>query len=165
MGIISILRSGITTMVEDATKPDSFRMGEEFEDFVRENLFIDKYYVLVERTHNYATNHKDYVESSLKPDFTFRDRFTNKEFYVEAKVRATLYDGKIVWCNQGQLDRYNFYNKQKPVFLILDAGDENQFISLIPLSKSKYTGLFPAYARQFEIDPERPITSKMLWNR
>jgi len=162
MSFISILRSGITAMVDDAKTRESFKLGERFENYVRKYLFIDSYYTLVERTHNYSTNQKDYVEASLKPDFTFRDRRTNKEFYVEAKVRSSTLDNKIVWCNQKQLDRYN---KQKPVFLILDFGEENQFLSLIPLSKAKYTGLFPSYAKQFEIEYDKPITSKILWNR
>lgn len=164
MSFLSSLRTGINAMVDDINTPASFKTGEEFENYVREVLFIEKYYDLVERTHNYATNHKDYVESSLKPDFLFRDRLTKKEFYVEAKVRTTLFDGKIVWCNQGQLNRYNAYNKQKPVFLILDAGDDKApYICLIPLSKAKYPGLFPSYARQFEIPDNQPITSKVLW--
>ena len=120
---------------------------------------------LVERTHNYTANHKDYVEASLKPDFTFRDRKTNKEFYVEAKVRSNTMNDKIVWCNQKQLDRYNAYNKQKPVFLILDFGETSDFLSLIPLNKAKYTGLFPSYAKQFKIEYDKPITSKILWER
>jgi hypothetical protein len=165
MSILSMFRSGITAMVDDANTPESFKLGERFENYVREVLFIDSYYVLVERTHNYSTNRKDYVEASLKPDFTFRDRRTNKEFYVEAKVRTSILDGKITWCNQKQLDRYNGYNKQKPVFLILDFGDENQFLSLIPLSKAKYTGLFPSYAKQFQIEYDKPVSSKTLWDR
>jgi len=166
MSILSTLRTGIKAMVEHANTPESFKIGESFENYVRDVLFVDSYYVLVDRTHTYSTNHKDYVEASLKPDFTFRDRRTNKEFYLEVKVRTTTFNNKIVWCNQKQLDRYFEYNKQKPVFVILDCGDDaNPYISLIPLYKAKYTGLFPSYARQFEIDPEKPISSKTLWNR
>jgi len=163
-----MLRAGISAMVEDANTPQSFKVGQAFEDYVREFLFINNYYTLLELTHNYNTNQRDYVESSLKPDFTFRDHWSNKEFYVEAKFRTALYDDKFVWCNQQQLDRYNFYNRQKPVFLILGYGKNPQypeFLSLIPISKAKYAGLYPSFAEQFEIEPDKPITSKMLWNR
>jgi hypothetical protein len=165
MSFLSVLRTGINAMIDDANTPESFKLGERFENYVRNVLFIESNYVLVERTHNYAANHKDYVESSLKPDFTFRDRKTNKEFYVEAKVRSNTLNDKIVWCNQKQLDRYNEFNKQKPVFLILDFGETSEFLSLIPLSKAKYTGLFPSYAKQFKIEYDKPISSKTLWNR
>jgi len=166
MSILSSLRVGIKAMIDDTNKPESFKIGEQFEKYVRDVLFTDSYYVLVEKTHDYNTNHKDYVEASLKPDFTFRDRRTNKEFYVEVKVRTTTLNNKIMWCNQKQLDRYFEYNKQKPVFVILDCGDNaNPYICLIPLNKAKYIGLFPSYTKQFQIDDNKPISSKELWNR
>jgi len=115
MSFLSTLRTGIQAMVDHANTPESFKIGEDFENYVRDVLFIDRYYVLVERTHNYSTNHKDYVESSLKPDFTFRDRRTNKEFYLEVKVRTTTVNNKITWCNQKQLDRYFEYNRETSV--------------------------------------------------
>ena len=165
MGLISLLGKIAEVIKDDITTPESFKLGEAFEDYVRETLFIDRYYTLVDRAHNYKTNKKDYIEASLKPDFLFRDHITNKEFYVEAKVRTTVYDGKIIWCNHKQLYRYNEYHKHKPVFLILDVGDEDRFLSLIPLDKAKYIGLFPSYARKFEIEPNKPVSSKVLWNR
>jgi len=165
MSFISALRSGINGIIDDITTPESFKLGERFEKYVRDVLFPESHYILVERTHNYNTNKKDFVEASLKPDFKFRDKKTNKEFYVEAKVRSNTLDGKIVWCNQKQLDRYNGYNKQKPAFIILDFGETSEFLSLIPLSKAKYTGLFPSYAKQFQIDYDIPVKSQTLWNR
>lgn len=168
MSLFSILRAGISAMIEDATTPESFKTGEAFEKYVREFIFIDNYYTLTELTHNYQTNRKDYVEASLKPDFTFRDHWTNHEFYVEAKFRTDLYNDKVVWCNQQQLDRYNYYNSFKPVFVIIGLGDDPKYpeiLSLIPLSKAKYTGLYPSVVERFAIEPDKPITSKILWNR
>lgn len=167
MGLISILSKGVQAMIDEATTPQSFKMGEHFENYVREFLFVDKYYDILERTHNYKTN-KDYVQSSLKPDFKFRDKWARKEFYVEAKFRTGLYNNKITWCNDKQLVRYQDYNKEKPVFLILGMGDNPkypEFLSLIPLTQAKYTGLFPSHAEKFEIQAEKPISSKTLWTR
>jgi hypothetical protein len=79
---------------------------------------VDKYYELLERTHNNKRSKEDYILSSLKPDFTFRDRLTNKFFYVEAKIRASYYKCKIEWCNNSQLKRYLEYNNVLPVLLI-----------------------------------------------
>ncbi len=167
MGLLSILGKGIKAMIDEATTPESFKMGQKFEDYVREHLFIDKYYDLLEKTHDYNTN-KDYVQSSMKPDFKFRDRLTKKEFYVEAKFRTGLYNNKIVWCNDKQLLRYSEYNREKPVFIIIGMGDEPkhpEFLSLIPLSQAKYTGLFPSHAEKFEIDVKKAVPSKTLWAR
>lgn len=110
MGLLSILGKGIQAMVDEAMTPESFKVGQKFEDYVRDFIFIDRYYDLLERTHDYNRNSKDYVESSLKPDFKFRDRRNKREFYVEAKFRTGLHKGKIVWCNEKQLQRYNAYN-------------------------------------------------------
>jgi len=167
MGLFSILSKGIKAMIDEATTPESFKMGQKFEDYVREYLFIDRYYDILERTHDYNTN-KDYVESSMKPDFKFRDRMTKKEFYVEAKFRTSEYQGKIMWCNEKQLARYLQYHKEKPVFLILGMGEDPkfpEFLSLIHLSQAKYTGLFPSHAEKFEIEVDKPVSSKILWNR
>ena len=167
MGLLSILSKGLKAMIDEATTPESFKMGQKFEDYVREFLFVDNYYDILERTHNYNTN-KDYVQSSLKPDFKFRDKWTKKEFYVEAKFRTGLYNNKIVWCNDKQLARYLDCNKEKPVFLILGMGDNPkypEFLSLIPLTQAKYTGLFPSHAEKFEIEVDKPVSSKALWTR
>jgi len=167
MGLLSIIGKGLSAMFEEATTPESFKKGEEFENYVRENLFVGNYYDLLERTHDYETN-KDYVESSLKPDFKFRDRWTKKEFYVEAKFRTSVYKDKIIWCNENQLKRYIKYNKEKPVFLILGMGDDPEdpdFLALIPLSQAKYTGLFPSHAKKFKISLDKPVSSRTLWNR
>jgi hypothetical protein len=167
MGLIEILSKGVKAMMEEATTPESFKAGEKFENFVRQSLFTNKDYDLVERTHNYVTN-KDYVESSLRPDFTFRDKLTRKEFYVEAKFRTSGFNGKIIWCNEKQLARYFDYGKQKPVFLILGIGGDPkypEFVSLLPLAQAKYSGLFPSVVERFEIERHKAVSSKALWAR
>lgn len=168
MGFLSIIGKGIQAMIDEATTPESFKAGQKFEEYVREMLFIDRYFELVERTHNYSTNSKDYVQSSKKPDFKFRDKWTRQEFYVEAKFRTGLYNGKIQWCNESQLRRYQYYNRELPVFLMLGMGEKPalpEFIALIPISNARYTGLFPNYAVQFEIKLDIPVKSQVLWNR
>jgi len=164
MSIYSAFRKGIKAMIDEVHTTESAKIGEEFENYVREVFFPESHYVLVERTHSFSANQKDYVEASLKPDFTFRDRGNNREFYVEAKVRTGTFNNKINWCNQTQLNRYLEYNRQKPVFLILDYGEKDMFYSLIPLSKAKYTGLFVDYAEEFEIIPDKRVPSRRLWS-
>jgi hypothetical protein len=168
MGLLSILTKGLNAMIDEALTPESFKMGEKFENYVRQFLFVNNYYDLLERSHNYTTNSKDYVQSSLKPDFKFCDKWTKKEFYVESKFRTSDYKGKIVWCNDNQLIRYKEYNKERPVFLMLGMGGDPkypEFLSLIPLAEAKYTGLFTSLVEKFEIKIDEPIKSKILWGR
>lgn len=168
MGLLSILGKGVKAMIDEALTPESFKMGQNFENYVRDQLFVPKFYDLMERTHDYNANSRDYVQSSKKPDFKFRDKVTKNEFYVEAKFRTGDYHGKIEWCNYNQLIRYKEYHKEKPVFIILGIGGNAkcpEFLSLISLSQAKYTGLFLSVVEKFEIEPDKPVASKILWNR
>ena len=166
MSLLTILRKGLQAMIDEATTPESFKIGEQFENYIRDNLFIDRYYDLIERTHNYRTNQHDYVLSSMRPDFTFRDRMTRKEIYVEAKFRTGLYQGKVEWCKDKQLLRYLEFNRERPTFLLLGMGNNPQkpnFVALVPMVKARYTGLFPSFLKGFEIHVDEPVSSKKLW--
>src|ERR1035437_8434268 len=168
MGILSILGKGIKAMYDEATTPESFKIGQNFEDYVRKYIFTDRDYDLLEKTHDYKTNSKDYVKSSLKPDFKFRDRETRMDFYVEANFRSGMVDGRIIWCNDNQMRRYKEYNRETPVFLILGVGKDPKYpelLSLMPLEAAKYTGLFPSYVKEFKIKVDKRVSSDTLWDR
>ena len=168
MGLLDILQKGVQAMINEANTPERFKVGRAFEEYTREFLFVDNYYKLVERTHDYSTNRKDFVESTMKPDFTFRDNWTKKEFYLEAKFRSGLYKDKIMWCTDAQMARYKEYAKERPLFVLLGFGADPkypEFLSLIPLAEAKYTGIFPSYAEKFAIVLDKAVTSKTLWNR
>jgi hypothetical protein len=167
MRILSIIGKIADIISDEIHTPESFKRGQDFEKYVEDYLFLKSNFDLLEKTHNYQTNSKNFVEASLKPDFKYRDRFTKKEFYVEAKFRTSDYKNKFIWCNDKQLARYQAINKQTPVFLILGDGGKASWpdnLSLIPLSKAKYTGLFPSYVDKFQIDLEKSVTSKILWS-
>jgi hypothetical protein len=168
MRLLSIIGKIVDVVSDEIYTPESFLRGEDFEKYVENYLFPKTYYDLLEKTHNYRINSKNYVEASLKPDFKYRDRLTKKEFYIEAKFRTNDYKNKFVWCNDAQLIRYQVINKITPVFLILGDGGKADWpdnLSLIPLSKAKYTGLFPSFVDQFSIVLELAVSSKVLWNR
>ncbi len=103
-------------------KTELFKKGEEFENFVRLNLFRKDNFTIVERTHNYDINKDDFVESTLKPDFKFRSLRTNVEFYVEAKWRQTLYNDNLKWSYPKQFERYQEYSKDFPLFIVIGLG-------------------------------------------
>ena len=154
-------------MVDEATTPESFKKGEKFEHYVREQLFISNYYDLVTKTHSYNDNKGDYIESSKHPDFLFRDKWAKKEFYVEVKYRSGFYNDKVEWCkNFDQLKRYQAINRTKPVFLTLGLSGEPsrpEYVFLIPMNDLKYTGLFKSFLKNYEIPRNKPIPSKHLW--
>lgn len=166
MGIFSSLAKGVKTVIDDMNTPQSFKDGEKFEQYVRDYLFPDSHYEMLERTHSYRANKGDYVKSSLNPDFKFRERRTKKVFWVEVKYRADYFNGKVEWCKAEQLKRYQVVHQQTPVFLLLGMGgwyDDPELVSLIPMNEARYVGLFPSVVERFEIEPEKAITSSILW--
>lgn len=106
----------------NVNKEASFRKGEEFENYVRNNLFTKDKYGLIERTHSYESNKNDFIESTLKADFKFRHNLTGKEFYVEAKWRQNLYYEHLEFSYPDQLKRYKTYSKQVPFYVVIGLG-------------------------------------------
>lgn len=169
MSLIKRIGKGIRALSDEIMKPDSFVKGEEFEEYIRKILFPISDYTLVHRTHDYRTNNGDYVESSLKPDFIFRDKKTNKEFYVEAKWRAGFYNrnNRIEWCNYNQLKRYQeIDSKDLKVFVVLGFGDKPQTpdeIVIFPISSCKYTELYDTFLDKYSFYVGKPVFPGYLW--
>jgi hypothetical protein len=102
--------------------PESFDKGEKFEDYIRREIFKKDKYIIVERSHNYATNNGDYVESTLRPDFKFRNKTTQEEFYLEAKFRTNMYKKSVKWSNLKQMKRYKSYAMELPFYTVIGLG-------------------------------------------
>lgn len=148
--------------------PKSFRKGQKFEDYA-ESFFPESHYILLDKVPDYLANKARFIESSLKPDFTFRDKKNQRQFFVEAKYRSDLYKGKLEFCkNLDQLRRYKNYDRQHPVFLLLGLGGKPSYpepIFLVPVKEVKYTGLYPSFLEDFLVEFDNLISSKELWRR
>lgn len=81
------LKDYLAQLKVDRRRKKNFKFGEKWEEEVREHFFIPGWYDIVEKTHNYKQNKKDYVKSSLNPDYKFMCSRTKKNFYVECKAR------------------------------------------------------------------------------
>jgi len=147
--------------------PKSFSVGENFEGYARKYLFTERYYELLQKTHGFRSQKKNYVPS-INPDFKFRDRRNGKIFYVEAKYRKSFFKGQVIWCAKHQLQRYQQSNRECSVFILLGVGGNPgspEFVSLIPLNQVNFTTLFKSFAEKHTIHFRRPVKSKVLWRR
>ena len=101
--------------------PQNFIIGEQFENFIEKNLFPEELYDLVHRTNNYVQNKERYSEDTLRPDFKFRCKKTQQEFYVEAKYRSKFDSlGKIEITHLKQFRRFEeIIEKEKYQFILL----------------------------------------------
>ena len=150
--------NGLYKLYIELSKPTSFLKGDDFESCLRKKVFKIADYDLVMKTHDFHENKKDYVESSLYPDYLFRDKKTNDEFWVEAKYREKSYKGKIEWCNYNQLKRYKKLSQQSNVLIAIGFGGRPKNpdkIYLIPLNRIEYTGLYPNEITEFEFSEKR----------
>lgn len=166
---MSIVNRIFKAVTNELSKPTSFVKGEAFENYVREYVFPKEYYKLLHRTHNFESNHDDYIESSLLPDFEFQCIQTGEKFYVEAKFREGVYNNqdKIEWCKPYQLNRYQKINQQQKVFIILGLGDKPRKpfeLIIFPLSAGNFCGLYDSFLTKYNFPYlEKPIFPTYLW--
>jgi len=153
----------VTLDREEYRKKLAFKKGEKFEIYVMDNLFPEKYFKLLHKTHDFKTNSKRYVESSLKPDFLFEDKKTGKIFYVECKYRSNLYQDKFHWAKDDkQFQRYKDFesNENIPIYIAMGLGgtaDNPERIFLMPLKEIKYPALFPSVLKNWEVNGLRDV--------
>ena len=192
MSILDSIKKGIQTVYEDYNTPESFKIGSAFEEFTRETIFPKDFYDLIHKTADYSNNKKDFQAETLKPDFLFKDKKTNKEFYVECKFRSKKFEDNnalVEICKDYQIKRYLELNKKTPVFIALgffqkeegencsvkelknNYGDGNLKdafwvcgILLIPVSTLSDNFFDLNNQLDYIIDSRFPLSSKKLWN-
>lgn len=152
-------------MQQDYT-PESFKKGQQFEEFVEKNIFTEDRYELITRTNSYEQNNPRFAEDTLKPDFKFRCKETGKEFWVEAKYRSQLPNDQLEALSYTQRDRFYMLEREEklPVFVIIGYWGfayKPKALSLIPLKDYKYIPIYRSILRKFQI-PITPISAETL---
>jgi hypothetical protein len=162
---MNVLARVVKAVADEISTPETFRKGDDFVSFTRNVLFPKDKYALLQRTHAYAVNREDYVESSQEPDLKLRGLRTGTEFYVEAKFRADFFRGAVECCKPYQLERYCRINAGTPVLVALGVGgqpDAPAQVFLVPVAEMKYAKLFRSYLNEYEIDARRPMDDRLV---
>lgn len=139
------------------------RMGEGWQLDVKDVIFPQNRYDILHQSHSFEDNRLRYIESSLQPDFQFRDKQTKKVFWVECKYRGSLINEKVQLLKPDH--RQRFQKLTDPVFicLALDLPTlEDEQYYLIPFAGMKYDDLFPSILKNHEIG-FGPMVSNILW--
>jgi len=163
---MSLLTRIAKAIINEVKKPKSFVMGEEFEQFLQDEIFPDDQYYMEHRSHDYNANKGDYVFETLDPDFVFVSVKGEKMFFVEAKFRSKFYKGAVEWCKPHQLKRYKEANQDLPVFIALGVGGiptSPDHLYIFPVKHIKYNKLFQSVLKEYELDPSRSVGVKTLW--
>jgi len=168
MGFFKSLIKAAKVLAGDLNTPESFKKGEEFEDFVRRQFFTEDRFKLIHKTQSYSQNRRDFVDNSKQPDFTFQCLDTKRDFYLEAKYRSEVNDqGLVQYANPGQFERHRKLNVEKPVFICLGlAGrpDLPEYAFIIPIGCIKSVYIDEDFLTEFEISTKSPITARKLWS-
>jgi len=164
---MNVISRVLHAAIAEAVKPKTYVKGDEFEDFLRRVIFPASCYDLVGKTHDYSVNRRDFIESSMAPDYRFRDRASGQEFYVEAKYRSGFYRRGVDWSQQYQLQRYLEIDVTTPVLVAIGVGGRASVpdhLFLFPVRDVRYTHLFPTFLRHYEIprDCLSPDRSRQL---
>lgn len=146
--------------------PESFKKGEQFEQFVEKSIFTDDHYELITRTNSFEQNANRFAEDTLKPDFKFRCKVTGQEFWVEAKYRSELPNDQIEALSFSQRDRFYLLEKEEgiPVFVIIGywgSASKPYALSLIPLKDYEYINIYRSFLRRYDL-PIQSISNKRM---
>jgi len=145
MNIVDSTKNAFKTFVNSLSKPESFAIGEMFEELVRDIYFIKDYYNLINKTHNFDQNSKDFVESSLNPDYEFSIVDTDFRFYVECKFRDITNNIDCIYkinedIETSSLDLYSKnkeIDKQTKKYRFVEICNEAQFKRFKELNKTQ----------------------------
>ncbi len=149
----------------EIVKPESFAKGDEFESFVRTNLFTKDKYQILHRTHDYTSNKNDYIENTKEPDLKLKSVRSGKEFYVEAKYRSRFINQEVEWCKPYQFKRYKDIDNKTPVYIVIGVGNEPrapEHVFLAPVKDIKYTKLFRSFITRYEIPADESVDERRL---
>ena len=134
----------------------NIKKGSRFEDFVEQVLFPESMYNLLYKTHEFNKNGRK-IESQQWPDFQFEDIRSGHRFWVEAKFRSNLYQGKIQWAEPWQFKRYKEFQEQhnpEKVFIAIGHGGKPMYperIYIPRLDHIDYPAIYPSKLKEYEI--------------
>jgi len=112
--------------IKHAEEGSIWATGDLFEQWVAENLFPDEYFSIVDYTPQREDILGRRIETATTPDFIFRDKKTQKTFYIECEFRRQTINGKLTVCEQWKLHRYRklIENDGMKMFFVVGLGGE-----------------------------------------
>ncbi|MGN6494666.1 MAG: hypothetical protein ACTHLE_21930 [Agriterribacter sp.] len=142
--------------------PDSFRKGDEFQDFVINTLFPPALYTVVNRSPGYLRNAENSKGNTSYPVLTLRDHSNGFEFNIECRHRHALIANNFRFA--GNLP-FNI-RQELPVFLILGLGGEAGKPTDVFLTNFKDcppVSLFKRHLKNKSIPVNNAVLSARLW--
>lgn len=165
---MSLFTRILKAVYNEVRKPASFVRGEEFEQYLRNEIFTQLYYDIDHRSHDYSVNHNDYVGDSMFPDFIFCEYKSERLFAVEAKYRSYFYEDAVEWCKPRQLARYKDFSTHMPTLVALGVGGEPKYpdhLYIFNVASVKYPKLFKKTLKPYEVKVDHEVQPGFLWKK
>jgi|SRR5882724_7763437 len=142
-------------------KNQSIQSGEDFEDDVADEFFPDDIYEMLHRTHDFNTNRKRFIRSSLHPDFQFEIRDSNIQFWVECKHRENNRDATLINVfKNGQLSRYQSY--ENAFLLLCTYRFDEQYMYFVPFAHIQWDNLYLSFLRPYQLTFDPPVMPGLI---
>ena len=144
---------------------ENYENGVLFEKYVI-GLFDQKYFAVHDWTRDLSGKTEGYsVESDANPDLVMRYKPRDEQIAIECKFRSSLYRGMLQWTTDKKLRGYHAYMKKTGIttsVVIGLGGSPNtpERMFCIPLTETKYPGLYPSIFEKFERSPSK----KFFWD-
>jgi hypothetical protein len=162
---VSVLTLAPEAVRDEVNELESYINDDGFEEFVRNTLFPESHYILLNKTHDDTDDVDEFIESLKEPRFKFRIRHNSREFYVEVKYYSVFRNGAIDWCQPFQLKKYQKIEARTPVYIVIGIGGHPKApyqISLISLEYLRLPRLYPSFLKEFRVPTGHSITEEEL---
>lgn len=145
-----------------ALSGNTFAKGDLFEELVVKLLPEQQFSIIHATTRRNDLSGRR-IESAKDPDLHIRHRKSNHKFWVECKYRGDLYEDKVNWCRQYQLDRYRaFQEERRPekLYIVIGFGGmvtRPESLYCVPLDDMKYPDLYLTTLQPYWHPRNRPF--------
>ncbi len=138
------------------------KSGEDFEQDAADVFFPENFYEILQKTHNFYSNSKRFIRSSLNPDFQFEVRDSDVKIWVECKFRENKQNLEFINPFKfGQLDRYRSFENSF-LFLCTKIHGE-QYVYFIPFTHIKNGNLTFTFLEPYRLKHGPPVRPGMIF--
>jgi hypothetical protein len=110
-------------------------------------------------------NLEDYVTYTKLPDYKFKSRVLNDEFFIISRFRAKFQDQVLEWYKLFQHKEWQEIDKITPVLLAAGLGGRPSMperVFLMPVKHLKFMKLYPGFLQKYGICPDRSVSESIL---
>jgi hypothetical protein len=150
---------------EENENTSIYLKADDFEKYIINTLLPKDSYDLLYKPLDNSDTLEDYVAYTKLPDYKFKSRILDFEFFIVTKFRAKFQDQVLEWCKLFQQKRWQDIDKITPVLLAAGLGGRPSLperVFLVPVKHLKFVRLYPGFLQKYEVRPDRSVSETVL---